>query len=163
MPRPLRIIVAFTALISAGCAGGGTDVPAPAMTALQNAEKYELLSLDPNRSTTVPPDNFHGWKVLGRVSVEDAATRKKLNDALRDGARGNDGMAAACFNPRHGIRATPAAGGQPTDLVICFECLSANVYQGGQKTGSFLTTESPQPTFDRVLRAANVPLAADAE
>lgn len=34
---------------------------------------------------------------------------------------------AACFDPRHGVRAVH--GGHTVDLVICFECLSLKVYR----------------------------------
>ena len=136
----------------------GRDLPAPAMEALAGAEQYELLSLDPSREGHGSPGNFHGWKVLGRTSVADSGTRQRLNEALRAGARTSDGSMAACFIPRHGIRAVRA--GKATELVICFECLSAQVYQDGRRTEGFATTGSPEKLFDEVLKAAGVELAA---
>jgi hypothetical protein len=73
----------------------------------------------------------------------------------------NDGRVAACFNPRHGIRASRE--GKTIDLVICFECLQVYVYAEEGRQGSFLTTSSPQPVFDQVLREAGVPLAKGAK
>ena len=68
-------------------------------------------------------------------------------------------MAAACFIPRHGIRMT--SGRDTVDLVICFECLSVNVYVNDKREKGFLTTRDPQPTFDAVLKAAGVKLARE--
>ena len=77
--------------------------------------------------------------------------------ALKQGVSENvDGMAASCFNPRHGIRVIEK--GVTTDFVICFECLQVQVYSGSSTSG-FLTMSSPQPEFDKVLKAAGVPLA----
>ena len=149
--------VALVAVALVGC-GDSRDVPAPAMRALENAEQYVLLSLEP-----VPPakpglEQFHGYGVLGQTTVADAAMRKRLNDALRRGARESDGRVAACFNPRHGIRVTRA--GKTTDLVICFECLSVNAYEGDQQTAGFLVSESPQAAFDDVLAQAGIATGA---
>lgn len=151
-------VVLFTSLLT-GC-DGGNDIPSPTLQALQNAEHYELLSLNPSREEVKDADDFHGWRVLGRTTVDDAATRKRLTDALRAGARANDGMVAACFNPRHGIRVTRS--GTTTDLVICFECMSVKVFGADQAGVQFLTTADPQPTFDDVLGKAGVKLAEGA-
>ena len=131
-------------------------IPADALAALENADHFELLSLDPAPVLQEKPENdFHGWKVLGMTEVKDAKTRQKLVVALRQGAKESNGKAARCFNPRHGIRVT--GGGKTYDFVVCFECFSAQIIQGGQRSG-FLTTASPQPVFDQVLRDAGVPL-----
>jgi hypothetical protein len=111
--------------------------------------------------TDPPPDHFHGWRVLGRTTITDQATQRKLNEALRAGARENSGAAAACFNPRHGVHVTRAD--KTYDLVICFECLQVQAFEAGQRTEGFLVSESPQPVFDEVLRAAGVPLAEKSE
>src|SRR5262249_50651629 len=95
---------------------------------LDKAETFELYSLDPDRKGKAAPvkDGFHGWKVLGKTEVKGKADRKRLNDALRLGVEDNFGMVAACFIPRHGIRLK--GGGRTVDLVICFQCFSAQVF-----------------------------------
>ena len=157
MPRQRTNAWLLIALCLAGC----NAVPAPVMKALQNGDQYELLSLDPDRSSPPAPGNFHRWKVLGRTTVADAATRKRLNDALRAGARENNNAVALCFNPRHGIRVRQ--GDSVLDLVICFECLQVEVFEGEQRGASFLTSDSPQSVFDEVLREAGVALADKAQ
>jgi hypothetical protein len=100
-------------------------------------------------------ESFHGYAVLGKLDVKSAEDRKKLVDALRQGAEDNPGAVAACFNPRHGIRMKTADS--TVDLVICFECLSVEVYIGDKRAEKgFLTTGDPQEVFDAVLKAAGV-------
>jgi hypothetical protein len=157
------IVLPFATVLLVGCTGSSADskIPAGARTALEKADQMELLSTDPASQQEKPKDDFHGWKVLGRTQIKDADTRKKLVAALKKGVGENDGMAAACFHPRHGIRATQ--GSKTTDFVICFECFQVQVYAGEKRDGSFLTTDSPQPVFDQVLREAGVPLAEAAK
>src|SRR5262249_42133996 len=127
---------------------------------LDKAQQYELISLDPSREgDDKDKDKFHGWKVLGQTAFKDADLRKKVLDALVKGIQENDGIAAACFNPRHGLRAVH--DGKTVDLVICFECLQVQVFVDGKKSG-VLTSESPQPLLDMILKDAKVPLAPKA-
>lgn len=160
----LRIsVLAFAALLMVGCTSKSADskIPENARSALDKADEFELLSLDPDRKQEESEDDFHGWKVLGRTQIKDADTRAKVVAALKKGVGENDGIVARCFNPRHGIRATYE--GETVEFVICFECFQVLVYAGEKGDGSFLTTASPQPVFDDVLREAGVPLAESAK
>jgi hypothetical protein len=141
-------------------AAGGTfaylhsrGMPRGAWNALNDADRYELLSLNPLLSK---PD-YYGHEILGRTVIHDAATRERLNEAFQSGVRASDGGMMACFNPRHGIRVTHK--GVSTDFVICFECRQVQVWRGGRKIAFFLVSDSPQPVFDDVLKSAGVPLA----
>src|SRR5262245_9650245 len=157
MPRSLLAFVFLTAItLTIGCAGkpnGGT-IPATAAAALEKADQFELLAIDPKYQDEKPKDDFHGWRILGRTSIKDANTRKKLVAALKQGAAENDGMFANCFNPRHGIRVTHE--GKTIDFLICFECMRVEIYADQMRDGDFLTARSPQPVFDEVLRQAGV-------
>ena len=153
-------MIRFTALIIvaafAGCSGRSDPIKP-----LQDATSIELYSLDPMDRTGFDSNTgFHGWKVLGTTLVDDPATLAGLTDALSSGIAENDGMVAACFDPRHGIRAT--VDGRQYDYVICFHCYSARWYTDGDQNQGFLTTGSPQPEFDRVLSDASVELAPPA-
>jgi hypothetical protein len=134
----------------------GDKVPEHLLTLLEKAERFELLSLNPERAKEKAVDDFHGYKVLGKTTVTDAAVRKKLVAALKKGVEDNDGAAAGCFNPRHGIRVT--RDGKTADFVICFECLFVQVHVGGKLEKGLRTTDSPRDTFDGVLKDAKVPL-----
>jgi len=167
-----RLMAAFT-LVSLSCAAGctgqkagggrtgvrpaGDALPAVAADALENADRFELYSLKPGPLRKDADDTFHGYQVLGKTPVEDAAARQRLIDALKRGIAENDGLAAGCFNPRHGVRAV--RGAKTVDVVICFECFSGKIFVDGRHAAGFLTTASPQPAFDRALRDAAVPLA----
>ena len=50
------------------------------------------------------------------------------------------------------------AGDKTIDLVICFACYQTKVFTGDKLSGDYLTTDSPQPALNRVLKDANVPL-----
>ena len=152
-------IAIFTVLaLLPGCVRADNKLPDKVKEALDKAESFDLYSLDPMRGKgdKVPEGGFQGYKVLGKTTVKDADTRKKLVAALEKGIAQNKGEAAGCFNPRHGIRVTHESN--TYDLVICFECFSAEVYDGDKKDGSFLLTISPQPVFNKVLTDAKVPL-----
>jgi hypothetical protein len=159
MLRTSLLLAIVTVVVTAGCKTN--DIPAETWTALQHADRYELLSLSPSHPTEMPPDHFHGWRNLGRTKIEDLDTRKKLNAALRAGARENKGMIAMCFLPRHGIHVIQ--GGKVYDLVICFHCFQAEVFEDGQRSEHFLVSGSPEGLFDSVLSAAGIPLAEKQE
>lgn len=141
----------------------GLDVPNRLPDAIRdvlaNADQFELLSLEPSAGPTREAGHFWGWRVLGSVVVS-AADRDALLSALEQGIAENGGWVAACFIPRHGIRA--AQGGSSADLVVCFECAQVYLYPDGKWSGSVLVTGTPQPVFDRVLSAAGVQLAEKA-
>jgi hypothetical protein len=132
-------------------------LPRVASTALDAADRYELLSLDPRLRVPATPDLFHGFRVLGQTVVSDEGTRRELNRALRKGAESIFANRPRCFNPRHGIRVTRA--GRTTDFLICFECEQVEVWSGDQLVADWMTDSSPQPMFDQVLQHAGVPLA----
>jgi hypothetical protein len=164
-----RLIAAFLGLTfpicSVGC-GNNTPaeepakIPAEALAALEQAEEFELLSLDPTPGADAPKNAFRGWGILGRVKITDDDTRKRLIEGLKKGVAENDGMVAACFNPRHGI--CVSKDGKQADFVICFECLQVEVHVNDHPY-QLLTTHSPQPVFDEVLRQTGVPLAPKPE
>src|SRR5262249_61445839 len=102
---------------------------------LDKADSFEVYSLDP--ALQLPPkdkeapkdkaddkdkdkDKFHGWKVLGKTTVKDK-DKKDLLEALQKGIKDNDGVAAAGFIPRHGLRAK--YDGKTADPAICLQYL----------------------------------------
>jgi hypothetical protein len=148
----------------AGCAylNLGSAIPKEVLGLLEKGGRFEVLSLDPKRPDEKPVDDFHGYRVLGRTTIDDPATRRKLVVAFKQGVEENGGMVAGCFNPRHGIHL--AHGDKTADFVICFECYSTALYESSaQSDRQILTTGSPQPVFDAILEKAGVPLAEKAE
>jgi hypothetical protein len=124
---------------------------------LENAEVLELLSLDPVPLKEHPEEGFHGYAILGAVKLNDSVKRKALLRALYAGITNSDGSVAACFNPRHGLRAK--LGSEVVELVICFECHQIETHATNGR--SVLTDASAQPVFDKALTDAGVPLPKD--
>jgi hypothetical protein len=143
-------------------------MPLAAWKALRGAEQLELLSLDPTHDMygpgprkEAPNGRFHDYRILGRTAIADDGARKALVDALTLGVKENEGMAAGCFDPRHGLRLTHK--GQTVDLVICFHCYQVETFIDDEEMKGFLVSRSPQPIFDQVLRAAGVELPPPAK
>jgi len=143
---------------------GGFDrkqnaLPAEVRKILDTADRFILLSLNPKLMTQQKPDKssnelFHNYRVRRKIEIRTQNGRDELLRALYQGIADSDGTVAMCFNPRHGIRA--GTGDQTVDLIICFECLSIEIY--GKTHAQVLTTGSPASTFTRALnRAASLP------
>jgi len=123
---------------------------------LENAT-FELYSLDPAKEDD--EKGFRGYAVLGKTLVKDADARKGMIAALYKAIADSDGNAARCFVPRHGIRATHK--GKTVDVVICFECYRVKFFVKDENETETLT-RVPEALFDKVLKAAGVPLAPKA-
>jgi hypothetical protein len=134
-----------------------SKMPGELRVALEKATQFELLSLNPEWPEQVPPDSFHGYKILGKTTVNDAVVRKKLVTAFKKAVSESGKGAPGCFNPRHGIRVTYK--GQMVDFVICFECIQVKAYIPDEPVKGFLVRGDPAVTFDDVLREAKLPLA----
>jgi hypothetical protein len=124
------------------------EIPSPAKSILENANRLELLSLDPHHRSEDSAGYFYGYPVLRTVVVTSPDTRKALVSAFERAVEASDGRVAACFNPRHGLRASK--GTNHEDFVICFEC--AQVVARGDVQGRFLISDSAVTVFDSVLR-----------
>jgi hypothetical protein len=149
----------------AGCSGDKTNkLPSAAKSIFEKAEEIELISLDPGhpeRGERPPKGDYFGWKELGRTTLEDAETRRRVVSAVEKGfAEG--GRAASCFDPRHAIHASYK--GKTVDILICFRCSQVLVYLNDERQDPFLEISvSPQPVLDKILADANVPLAPKPE
>ncbi len=126
-------------------------------TTLEQADSFELFSLHPEplsgnirrgRSKDPLPfiGHFHDYEILADISVREVEDRKSLISAFYQSIEENDGMAADCFNPRHGIRVTQA--GKSVDFLICFECYQFKAFNGKEKVGGLLM-DSAAPVFNR--------------
>lgn len=140
-------------------------LPAQAEAALRTARSMELLALDPTplaRGAAVPEGGtFHDYPILGRATLADAVQAKALGELVLRGIRESDGTAAACFNPRHGIRVSQ--DGRTLDLVICYECLSLSVHgdllgSGGPRLG-LLTAQRVESGVSAIFEGAGLKTA----
>lgn len=162
MFRRIAFFVVLFVAVTSACAPRN-QLPPGTKAVLEAAESFELLSLDPipiadqepaaDVNAPAPPD-FHGFKILGQATIEEPKQREALRYAFEQGVVEHDGSVAACFNPRHGLRAT--VNEKIHDFVICFECRQVEHYVDGAVTEQFLISNSPSPVFDQALRQAGV-------
>ncbi|MFT5734350.1 MAG: hypothetical protein ACJA2W_001232 [Planctomycetota bacterium] len=173
--RRLRQLIALAVLVGAFVAwwhfpsATTLSLESNAAEVFESASSWELISTaathkdipNPGPDDPMPPELFHWREILGRVTVEDAGTRRMLTRAFNRGRRGPHNAHMLCFNPRHAIRAA-LPGGEQMDLLICFECLNYRVYDGDGVTieiGSI--HDSPAATFNRVYRGLGLEIAPD--
>ncbi|MGB0952641.1 MAG: hypothetical protein ACPG31_05415 [Planctomycetota bacterium] len=138
----------------------GEDLAEEYRQILFQATSLELVAIDPDWPTEesrADTSTLHGYNVRGRKTITDRAKRLELLTSLADGARENTTMAAACFNPRHALIAEH--GGKVCEVIICFECLTFQVWDGTKRVDSVLVSESPRPTFDRIFGAEGLSIA----
>lgn len=122
------------------------------VVALLTKNEFELISLAPNEEKD--KDGFHNYKVLVKMLVKTDEDRKTIVEALVKGMEGKI-VAARCFIPRHGIRATK--DGKTVDLVICFECSQMHLYQGDAKAVHLLIGPGPQAVLNKMLKEIQIP------
>jgi hypothetical protein len=147
------VAVVFLLAGPSATADKDNKLPESALEVLKNATELELYSIDFAHEDKTKT-GFHDMKSVGKTTVKDADTRKKLVSEFVKGMEG-DITPARCFNPRHGIRATYS--GKTVDLVICFECAQFKLYEGGaDKPMHLLIGKGPEPLFDKVLKEAGV-------
>jgi len=127
---------------------------------LFQAQSLELVATNPawpTKESRADPETLHGYTVRGRAVVESRETRLELLQALAKGARENNGMVAACFDPRHAIVAE--FEGRTCELIICFECLTFQVWNGSDKVETVDLSQTPRNTFDRIYSQAGLSIA----
>lgn len=126
---------------------------------LFQAPSLELVATNPDwptKESRQDPATLHGYTVRGRAVVADRDVRLELLQALAKGARENNGMVAACFDPRHCIVAEFEGR---TCEIICFECLTFQVWNGTDKIETVDLSKSPRSTFDRIYTEAGLSIA----
>ena|SRR6267143_4083276 len=153
--RLSEMVLLVAAVVAMAACGHGNVIPPAAATILERADHFDLLSLDPHPQWEAAEGDFHRYKVLGTPIINDAETHKKIVSAFKRAVAENQGMVAACFNPRHGIRVT--RNEKQADFVICFECAQVQVF--GEVHDSFLIASSARGLFDSVIRSSGIHLA----
>lgn len=127
---------------------------------LFNATELELVAVDPAWPTpesVADPATLHGYTVRGRAATSEREVRLELLEALGAAARENDGMVAACFNPRHALIAHH--DGRTAELIICFECLTFQVWDGAERVETVDISDTPRGLFDRIFEEHGLSIA----
>ena len=58
-------------------------IPAIAAAILEQADQFELLSLNPDHQQKAAEGDFHGYRILGTAVIKDIETGKKLVSTSR--------------------------------------------------------------------------------
>lgn len=173
-PRTIGFsILGIWLLILAGCdsANISRDVPAP--------DEMELISIDPHpknpvyspeKQKALDPDQFFpvndylACPILGRVKIEDEATRKELMNLIQTGFNRTVKDRPKCFYPRHVVRVKDK--GATADFVICLQCFATNIQDGDTKAfgidrrqGGFDLTPNEAARLSAPLVQAGIPIA----
>jgi hypothetical protein len=160
-------------LILAGCDSSGIsrNVPAP--------EEMELISIDPHpkepiyspeKQKALDPekyfrvDDYLACPILGRVKIEEEATRKEIMNLIQTGFNRTVKDRPKCFFPRHVVRVKNKGTG--VDFVICLECLATVIQDGDAKSfgierrqGGFRLSEQEVARLNAPLVQAGIPIA----
>lgn len=159
----LLLSLTFTLSVATSCSpDSGNSLPDAVRAAFDNAAEFDLHSLDPNpregesKGPPAPaPLLLQGWVVLGKTTLK-GRTAIKAREAIDSGRRESDGTVAGCFEPRHAVRIVH--GSKTYDLVICYACLRAQIYEGTERIGAFTTSRSPSGILNTLLVDAGIPL-----
>ncbi|MEM7307867.1 MAG: hypothetical protein AAF682_14405 [Planctomycetota bacterium] len=155
--------LAATLLIGACSRSLATEVrPDGVLAALADPQAVELVALHPYPYQLEEADErprFHGYGVLGRAPLDDGGDRNRVLALVERGIEASNGMVAACFSPRHGLRVE--ADGSRWDLVVCFECLSMKVYRDGEQVDGHLTSEVVEPQVTALFEASGLAIHGD--
>ena len=120
---------------------------------LESPDTFAILALEPLHVdlSQAEGETFHGYRVLGQAELTSAAERQQLLEAVYRGIHKSKGLAAACFNPRHGIHAVRAQ--DTVDLVICFECLQIHIYPPSGEREAAGAAEGPEGRLTTLYEA----------
>lgn len=150
-----RMLLLAVVVVVPACGG---RVPSDVRSVLNHADDFELLSLGPRSDETEGKEQFHGHRVLGKVSLPRGPDRDTIRSALLKGINDSDGDAAMCFDPGHGIRATHK--GKLVELVICYGCKWMKV-RGDVGVRDLTTTDAPAAIFNKLLKEKDVPVMGE--
>lgn len=95
---------------------------------------------------------FHGYPIRARfdlAAADHAALRAALLTSVDGGARIEGDGRPACFLPHHALHVVVAAGA--FDLLVCFECVQLEIWDGTGELANLVIDRSAQATFERML------------
>lgn len=126
--------------------------PKGSYEAFLKSEKLTLFALNPEKAAE-GAENLQGWAIVGKVPVPELRYQNELKAAfIREMARAK---AAACFNPRHGLRAE-TDDGKTIDLIICFECNSFQVHYGSERANGAINKTYLEDPFNQILKISGI-------
>lgn len=159
MQRFFAFICAIAASVVA--VAGGREVSPRASAAeirqlLNSASRIELLSLEVRDAPRAAVEgDFHGYPVLGALTVTSPDERRTLVDQVTKSIARSPSRTFGCFLPRHGVRAT--LKDETVELLICFECSTVYYIRAG-KQQRLNIDEKPEKFLNGLLQNAGIRL-----
>jgi hypothetical protein len=163
MKRKLLIVIGVGAVLAAAGIFSSHEsrpgsVPAAAWQCLREPQEMVLYSIHTEEDPASVPAGaqfFHGYRILGQVSISTASDRQRVAEAIRLAVLSHFDQ-TSCFDPRHALRVSD--GHNSYDLLISYECGNLEIFAGDELVAETGMGSSPR-ALDSILRAANVPLA----
>jgi hypothetical protein len=163
MSRKLLILAGVAILLAAAGIFSSHEsrlqsVPAAAWQCLREPQEMVLYSIHPEEDPASIPAGaqfFHGYRILGQVSLPTATDRQRVSEAIRLAVLSHFDQ-ASCFDPRHALRVSD--GRNSYDLLMSYECGNLEIFVGDELVAETGIGGSSR-ALDSILRAANVPLA----
>lgn len=140
-------------------AARGNALPPQVVQALADIDEADLVSLEPLADPKAQGRRLQGYLVLGSTRLSRPQARAAAA-GITSAVAAFDGMIAACFDPRHALRFQSA--GRTYLMLVCFECRSLQVFEGGRLIGGAALTGSPAD-LNAMLSSAKVPISHSAE
>ena len=138
----------MSSAVFVGAVQTAKKLPDDVIKALTEGKDFAVMSIDPDGIEAVPTD---AWKVLARNTIDNAAVRKEVVDAVKKSVE--EGRSPAfCFHPRHAISTTH--GKKKYVLVICFQCSVLQIYAGGEQKDWFAISNHAKAVLDKILDGA---------
>ena len=172
--RRIEFVSTLVGLIVAALVGGGTWYTffyVPPLQSIghdpeqllpyQSATTWRLYSLEPHPLQPLPhSEAYYHRRILGSIDSDKAEQLHTIVENLIEASEQWNGGVAMCYDPRHGIRITH--GDDLHDMVICYECSTAELFRNGESVGGirFASDANPvaTPTIaNAILDNAGIP------
>jgi hypothetical protein len=138
-------------------------LPREAIESLSKGTDFVIFSLDPGpaksgpRPKLKPEENLDGFKILGRLALDDERTRSQVLDAVNDSIHNADyRLIDACFLPGQALRVSFHE--RVFDFLISYPCGQIRLYEKGAIIGIIGIPTTPD-TLREILSNAEIPLA----
>lgn len=154
--RASETLLLFEVVIVVGMQiGCCPTVPAHLPEKISRLIVYSIDGVTQNTGEGSRTTAFPYYPILGELEILDASVQAELITALNDDL-GRCGDSPKCYRPRHAIRLL--TNDREIELVICYECSNAYLYENGDRKVKVIGNKSMGP-INRILRNANIKLA----
>ena len=156
--RRLQLLAVLLFALLSHAEAARPRLPADVYRALDSPSEIALYSTNPDSQAFHWWFSrwFHGYRIIGQISVTDPIQRRQVATVVRQAARTYIADTKCVFSPRHAVRLS--SGAHTYDFLICFECLQMEVYSDDQRVADLSIGGSPD-VLNRILHSARISVA----